>query len=165
MLSGVLLLVGLVGPVVLPSLLLAGDRGEAPASGSVPVHLGARGLEIGFQSCYRTYAALENSEGHYRFSRAGKEGVSKEKWFRTCYEDLLGVKPGMTRRELGKTLVIDGGCSLSLPRYCHRDCACLKVQVQFDSKRDPDDQNRLIWSDDDKVLGVSLPYVETPFYD
>lgn len=133
----------------------------------MPVHLGGElDLEAGFQSCYRIFATLKNSEGYYQFSRAGKEGVSKERRFRKCNEDLLGVKPGMTRRELDKTLVIDGGlCSPSLPRYCHRDCACLKVQVQFDTKRNPDDQNRLIWSDVDKVLGVSLPYVETPFCD
>jgi hypothetical protein len=139
-------------------------NGKAPTTGNVPVHLGD--LTAAFESCYRSFATLNNSEDYYRFSKAGKEGVPKEKWFRKCYEDLLGVKPGVTRGELGKTLVIDGGlCSPSLPRYCHRDCACLKVQVRFDMKRDPDNQNRLIWSDNDKAVGVSLPYVETPFCD
>jgi hypothetical protein len=143
------------------------DEGKAPTTSSVPVNPGGeRDLEAGFQSCYGVFAALKNSEDYYRFSAAGKQGVPQETGFRKCYEDLLGVKPGITRRELGKTLVIDGGlCSASLPRYCHRDCACLKVQVRFDTKWNPDDQNRLNWNDDDKVLGVSLPYVETPFCD
>jgi hypothetical protein len=143
------------------------DKGKAPTTSSVPVHLGGeRDREASFQSCYGIFATLKHSEDYYRFSKAGKEGVPKEKWFRMCYENLLAVKPGITRRELDKMLDMDGGiCSPSLPRYCHRECPCLKINVKFDVKRNPDNQNRMVWSDDDKVLGVSRPYVETPFYD
>lgn len=80
--------------------------------------------------------------------------------------DFNSIKVGMTRGEVAKKLKLDGGLQSASPvRFVHPDSPFLKVDVEFDFKRNAADQNRAITSGADKVIHVSKPYLEPPFMD
>jgi len=88
------------------------------------------------------------------------------KWVEMCLKDLESIKVGMTRGEIEGKLSKDGGLqSVSPFRFAHPACASFKIDVQFDFKRNPSDQNRAVWGKDDKATKVSKPYIERPFLD
>jgi hypothetical protein len=87
-------------------------------------------------------------------------------WVASCLKDFTAIKPGVTRRQVEDEFRKDGGIhSLSTGRFAHPTCPYFKIDVEFDCKRDPADQNRMIQSGDDRVVHVSKPYLETPFMD
>jgi hypothetical protein len=76
------------------------------------------------------------------------------------------ITNGMTRAEVEGKFTLDGGLQSASPaRFLHPNSPYLKVNVEFDFKRDAADQNRAVTSKDDKVVRVSKPYVERPFLD
>ena len=82
-------------------------------------------------------------------------------WVLKCVKDFKAIKVGMTRKEVGKRLVRDGGIQgPSLGRFIHRECPHFKIDVEFSVKRNPQDMNRASWSPDDKVTSVSKPYIQ-----
>lgn len=82
------------------------------------------------------------------------------KWVATCLEDFECIKAGMTRGEVESRMPFDGGIhSAGLVRFTHPDCLMFKVDVEFEFKLDPADQNRAVTSKDDKVTKVSKPYI------
>lgn len=84
-------------------------------------------------------------------------------WVQKCLGDFESVKAGMTRREVEAKLAMDGGLQGASPvRFTHPTCPYFKIDVEFDFKRNPADQNRAIWGEDDKVIRVSKPYIERP---
>lgn len=83
-----------------------------------------------------------------------------------CLKSFELITNGMTRAEVEKRFVVDGGLQgVSPVRYLDAGCNCFKVNVEFDFKKDKADQNRAIASKDDKVIRVSKPYLESPFID
>jgi hypothetical protein len=76
------------------------------------------------------------------------------------------IKIGMTRSDLEGRLPKDGGLqSVSPVRFAHPACGYFKIDVEFDFKPNPADQNRAVWGKDDKATKVSKPYIERPFSD
>lgn len=87
-------------------------------------------------------------------------------WVAKCLAEFMEIKPGMTRAEIEKRMQKDGGIqSYVTVRYLHPECSYFKLDVEFSVKRNPDDQNRLVPSADDKAVKVSRPYIENPYID
>ena len=83
-----------------------------------------------------------------------------------CLKDLESITNGMTRAQVGSKLRPDGGLRSASPvRFVHPECPYFKINVEFEFKRDPADQNRAVESGDDKVIRVSKPSLERPVSD
>ncbi|MGD1083121.1 MAG: hypothetical protein ABSA47_00055 [Verrucomicrobiota bacterium] len=92
--------------------------------------------------------------------------TTRVEWVGRCLDDFAGVKVGMTRSEVEAVLAKDGGWQgVSTVRFVHPTCAYFKMDVEFDFKRNPADQNRAITGKEDKVIRVSKPYIEEPDFD
>lgn len=83
-----------------------------------------------------------------------------------CFKNFESVTNGMTRAEVERKLLIDGGLQgYSTGRFVDPACPHFKIKVEFDVQRDARDQNRAMKSPNDRVTGVSAPYLEEPFAD
>jgi hypothetical protein len=83
-----------------------------------------------------------------------------------CFKNFESITNGMTRGEVEKKLMMDGGLRTVSPvRFIDPGCPHFKIKVEFGFKRDARDQNRAGESQDDKVIDVSKPYLEEPFTD
>jgi hypothetical protein len=86
----------------------------------------------------------------------------------TCAEkaltDIRSIKVGMTRRELKKVLTTEGGLSTRGSRtYVYGTCQYIKVDVQFQAIQHTSE--KLKEFPDDKIVGISKPYLEYPILD
>jgi hypothetical protein len=82
-------------------------------------------------------------------------------WIQHVMRSISTIKPGMTRKDLGRVLAEDGGLSFrSQGRYLYRHCPFIKVDVQFSPVDEEINQ-----SPDDKIVKVSRPYLEYAFKD
>ena len=87
-------------------------------------------------------------------------------WVEKCLRDFEFIKPGITRAEVEKRLSLDGGLqSFSSVRFVHPECAYFKINVEFEVKKDLNDQGRIMKGADNKVIKVSKPYIELPYSD
>ena len=50
-------------------------------------------------------------------------------------------------------------------RYYIAECPYFKIDVEFAVSRNPERENRISPSPDDKVVKVSKPYIEDPYSD
>ena len=72
----------------------------------------------------------------------------------------------MARHDVDLLFQKDGGLhGASSGRYVHSECPYFKVEVFFDFKTNPKDQNRAIISPKDSVKSISRPYIEWPISD
>jgi hypothetical protein len=108
--------------------------------------------------------ALHYTEGQTPWAESNKDCTP---WVGRCLADFEAVKVGMTRSEIDSKFRMDGGLQalVSPIRYAHAACPYFKIDMEFDFKRNPADQNRPIKGKDDKVIRVSKPYIERPFVD
>jgi|GEM_PF-2352872 len=94
------------------------------------------------------------------------DNLDKTQWIEKCIKDFQSIKVDMTRREVEAKFHHDGGFySKACMRFLDPDCNFIKVDVYFDFRRNPNDQNRAVFSDDDKVTKVGPPYLEYPCCD
>jgi hypothetical protein len=113
--------------------------------------------------CMGLVLSLCLAQGEYAKRTPNKECAA---WVSKCLTDFQSIKPGMTRGEIQKKFPMDGGVQdFSLIRFAHPECDYFKIDVEFDSKRNANDQNRAINDSNDKVTKVSKPYIETPYMD
>jgi hypothetical protein len=83
-----------------------------------------------------------------------------------CFKIFESITNGMTRGEVAKKLMMDGGLQTVSPiRFLDPACPGFKINVEFDFKRNASDQNRAMAGQDDKVIQVSRPYLERQFID
>jgi len=88
------------------------------------------------------------------------------KWVAQCLKDFQTLKPGMTRNEIKGKFPMDGGLQgVSPVRFVHPSCPYFKIDVEFEFKRNPHDQNRAIVGKDDRSTKFSRPYIEAPHMD
>ena len=93
------------------------------------------------------------------------EGIDSQK-LELVLQDFESIRIGMTRAEVMTQFRMDGGLhSPSEMRFLHPLCSYCKVTVGFDFERDSQDQNRAIMAETDRVVAVSEPYLERPFFD
>jgi hypothetical protein len=98
--------------------------------------------------------------------QAWQPEADRMEWVEQSLKDFESMKVGMTRAELEAKMSPDGGIrSAGLACFVHPECPSFKMDVEFDFKRDPANQNRAVESKDDKVTKLSKPYLERPFID
>jgi hypothetical protein len=86
-------------------------------------------------------------------------------WVIKVLEEMLTVKPDMTREQLLKVFVTEGGLSTGLQRtYASRQCPYFKVDVKFRAVGRPDrDRNErvtLVEDNRDVITSISEPYLQ-----
>ena len=84
------------------------------------------------------------------------------KWVDHVLRDIQTLKPGMTRGDLARMFVEEGGISTRAHRkYVYRTCPYIKVDIEFSpSDRDPWKENP-----EDKIVNISRPYLEYSIMD
>jgi hypothetical protein len=79
------------------------------------------------------------------------------KWIDEVMRTIHTIKPGMTRGDLEKVFVHEGGLSTrSHQKYVYKGCPYIKVDVDLA----PSDEDRWTEKPEDKVVGISRPYLE-----
>jgi hypothetical protein len=78
-------------------------------------------------------------------------------------EAVSHIHAGMSRAEVEKVLVVDGGFIIrEKTRYSFRDCHSIKVEITFDRDKQA---SGVIGSSTDTVKAVGRPYLEYPIAD
>jgi hypothetical protein len=84
--------------------------------------------------------------------------------FIECVNTFSAIKPGMTRIEVMRLFPQDGGISTpSSALFLHSGARYIKVHVKFFCKRDL--EGRAIFSPNDRVESISLPYFQNQIFD
>ena len=104
------------------------------------------------------------------FGAASQPDIKQQRdrvvWVVKCLTDFRAIKPGMTRAEVERRLPSDGGIQGYVTvRFVHPECPYFKIDVEFAVRRNPEPENRIAPSPDDKVVKVSKPYIEDPYSD
>lgn len=94
-------------------------------------------------------------------------------WVSKSLMEMNKIKVGMTRADLEKVFVVDGGIYNRTHRtYVYRECPYFKVDFQFerpDENSRPDPNSPFPGSPSgyptDKIVAISKPYVDYPFPD
>ena len=89
---------------------------------------------------------------------------SPDQWLQDKYREATSIKAGMSREDLLKVFMEDGGLNtIPATRYVLRSCHMIKVDVAFDTeygqayKEKPDREL--------KIKQISKPYLENMFID
>ena len=94
----------------------------------------------------------------------GTTSQSPDQWLQDRYKEAISIKVGMSREDLLKLFMEDGGLNtIPARRYVLRSCHFIKVDVDFDTKygraykEKPDGEL--------KIKQISKPYLESMFSD
>jgi hypothetical protein len=86
-------------------------------------------------------------------------GSEQVRWIRENLPELESIKVGMTRKDLLKVCMEEGGISTrTWERYVYRKCIHVKVDVQFAPVGDPIGFSRV--NPDDRITSISNPYLQ-----
>jgi hypothetical protein len=86
-------------------------------------------------------------------------GSEQARWIQENLPELKSIKVGMTRGELLKVFMEEGGISTrTWQRYVYRKCGYVKVDVEFASASEKDDTPH--GRPDDRITKISKPYLE-----
>lgn len=86
-------------------------------------------------------------------------GSEQVRWIQQHLPELQSIKVGMTRGELFKVFMEEGGISSrTRHRYVYRKCGLVKVDVEFAPTRDNDNTPRD--RPDDRITKISEPYLD-----
>jgi hypothetical protein len=81
------------------------------------------------------------------------------RWIREHLPELESIKVGMTRKDLLKVFMEEGGISTrTWERYVYRKCIHVKVDVQFAPVGEPTGFFRV--NPDDRITSISKPYLQ-----
>jgi hypothetical protein len=91
--------------------------------------------------------------------------MNHTEWVGNALKEIQTIKVGMTRKDLLRLFVAEGGLGGSgrSRTYLYRDCIYIKVDVEFQ----PTQQSggKLRESPDDKIVEISRPYLGNPTID
>ena len=94
------------------------------------------------------------------------EQQARIRWVGECLRDFNTLKPGMTRAEVEKVFPRHTMDEHSVPsRIIHPDCPLFMIDVYFDIKGNPEDQNRATPRPEDLLINISKPYIAYPIND
>lgn len=90
---------------------------------------------------------------------------TRDEWVRDTLAKMESIRPGMTREELMKVFLTEGGLSTGLRRtFVSRECAYFKVDVEFRAvgRPDRDSDGRVTLEEDarDVIIQISRPYLQ-----
>jgi hypothetical protein len=81
-----------------------------------------------------------------------------KRWLKDRISEIRSITAGTTRRELNKILRQNGGVSaIDAAAYSHIECPVLKVQIKFELVSDGHPKS--VFSENDKVKTMSMPYL------
>jgi len=87
-----------------------------------------------------------------------EKAASYKKWLKERVLEIQSITPGMTRREVNKILLQNGGIFMpSAITYSHKECDVLKVRIEFEPLSK--EYKGFSLNEDDKVTTVSMPYL------
>ena len=90
-------------------------------------------------------------------------GSEQARWIGANLPELESIKVGMTRGELLKVFMGEGGISTrGWHRYVYRKCGFVKVDVEFSPAGDPSSFKE---SPDDRIMRISKPFLELAIMD
>lgn len=94
-----------------------------------------------------------------------QEAQNHTEWIAKVLKEIETVKPGMTRAELLNIFREEGGISTRKSRqYTHRDCAYIKVEVEFEPVGGAEDRE-LTEDSSDRIVKISRPFLEWAIID
>ena len=94
------------------------------------------------------------------WARAGDNGQTR--WMFDILKSIQTIKAGMTRQELRKVFTTEGGLSwVTRRRYVHRECAYIKVDVEFV----PTHEGQREELPTDRITKISRPFLEWSILD
>ena len=80
------------------------------------------------------------------------------RWIAASLTDMQGINVGMTRAEMLKVFMEEGGISnRHWRRYVYRNCGYIKVDVEFAAANNPDSHDE---SPEDRITKISQPFLE-----
>ena len=87
-----------------------------------------------------------------------------DQWLQDRYKEATSIKAGMSRENLLKVFMEDGGINtIPATRYVLRSCHMIKVDVDFDTEYGQAYKERA--DRELKIKQISKPYLETMFMD
>ncbi len=87
-----------------------------------------------------------------------RDGVHT-KWIASVMDSIHTIKPGMTREDLMKVFISEGGISNRLHRtYVYRGCPYIKVTVEFKPLEQRNDS--LTEMPTDRIVTISVPFLQ-----
>ena len=97
-------------------------------------------------------------------AQSPQKSQSHTEWMANSLKEMQKIKVGMTREDLLKVFTTEGGLSTGLNRtYVYRDCAYIKVDVEFEPvgrpARDADGRVTLVEANEDVIKNISRPYL------
>ena len=97
--------------------------------------------------------------------RIKKTSMGHTEWVGNALKEIQTIKVGMTRRDMVRLFVAEGGLVSSGPSrtYLYRDCPYIKVDVEFEPIQRTGE--KLKESPDDKIITISRPYLGNPIVD
>lgn len=130
------------------------------------IRLLATVLIVGLVPCCLTSAPATGAETITSISGPSKEQQAHIDWVKKIYGRMLTIKPGMTRAQLLEVFETDGGVFTPLlkERFVSRECLYFKVDVEFQAVGRPS-RDSMIESKEDRIIKISMPYLQTPFAD
>jgi hypothetical protein len=100
--------------------------------------------------------------GQTRSSNTSPYDSEHTRWITASLREMQTIKVGMSRGELLKIFMKEGG--LSTPqqrRYMYRDCPYIKVDVEFAST----EEGQRVERPEDRIIRISKPFLEFGIYD
>ena len=80
------------------------------------------------------------------------------KWIASVMDSIHTIKPGMMRQDLMKLFTTEGGISTRSHRtYIYRQCAYIKVTIEFQPVDKPRDATEM---PTDKIVSISNPFLQ-----
>lgn len=84
--------------------------------------------------------------------------LEHRKWIVSVLESTGTIKPGMTRKDLLKVFMEEGGISNRFQRtYVYKGCPYIKVNVEFEAASNP--EKGLTEMPEDRIRKISAPFL------
>ena len=81
-----------------------------------------------------------------------------QQWLEARYKEATSIQPGMTRAELLKLFIEEGGLQLNPPRnYILKSCFLIHIEVKFEGPTGAASES--VRDNDLKIIDVSKPYL------
>ena len=102
---------------------------------------------------------LDTAQANALKPSSAQQQQERQKWVQHSFDEMQTIKPGMTRGELEKVFVGEGGFySSSHQTYLYRGCLYFKVTVDFQLAGSGLEYPS---NPKDKIVGITQPYIDT----
>ena len=104
-------------------------------------------------------AGLLVVSGSMRPGAQSADDKAHQHWLEARYKEATSIQPGMTRADLLKLFIEDGGAQMaSSRRYVLKSCYLIQIEVTFDKPWAA--SSRTVSDDELKIVEVSRPFLQ-----